>query len=579
MNEDNPGAFSLAVDDFKRARARAALQQALARLGLGKKRELLQFEQVRKMLGEVSQFSRGLQVIPLDAIVGSVGRYDDFTRQFLPRQENQSSRWARVRMAFETMGLPPIELYKIGDAYFVQDGHHRVSVARQMGATSIEAYVTEIPSKVPLSPSDDVEDVILKAELAQFLEDTRLDELRPDVDLRVTLPGRIRELREHIAVHRYYMGQEQSREIPFEEATLHWVDEVYEPAVHTIRQLGLLRDFPNRTEADIYLWLMKHRSELEHELGWRLGAEEAAAHLWNRLYIKPRRTWERWRRWLAGVIPIKALDIGPVPTEWRLNRGDLQEGERLFPRILVPISGEDVSWNALDIAITVARHERSELRGVHVLNGDGKEDNGKVNALRSEFHKRISEAGLRGSLVLEKGNIHRRVESRSHWSDLVVLHLKHPPGAGPLERLLSGLRTFLQRSPRPVLVVAEKSELRHALLAFDGGRKSTEALYLAAYLARHWGVRITVFTSLEHGLREGFAQTRAKNYLIAHGVEADYMQGRGAAGPAALAAAAERGCDFILMGGYGQNAFMEVMMGSSLDSVLREFRGPVWICN
>jgi nucleotide-binding universal stress UspA family protein len=579
MNEDYSGSYSSAIQDFRRARARAALQQVLDLLGGSKRGRLLAFEDVRKMLGEVSQFPRGLQVIPLDSIVGSVGRYDDFTRQFLPRQENQSSRWARVRMAFETIGLAPIELYKIGDAYFVQDGHHRVSVARQMGAKGIEAYVTEIPSKVPLSPSDDVDDVILKAELAQFLEETRLDELRPDVDMRVTLPGRIRELREHIAVHRYYMGQEQNREIPFEEAALHWVDEVYVPAVRTIRRLGLLRDFPNRSEADIYLWLMKHRSELEHELGWQLGAEEAAAHLWNRLYTKPRRTWERWRRWLAGVVPIKALDIGPGPTEWRLNRGDLQEGERLFPRILVPISGEDASWNALEVAINVAKHEHSELRGVHVLSGEGKEDTAKVNALRQEFHTRLTQAGLRGSIVLEKGNIHRRVESRSHWSDLVVLHLKHPPGAGPLERLLSGLRTFLQRSPRPVLVVAEKSELRHALLAFDGGRNATEALYLAAYLARRWGVHITVFTSLEHGLREGLAQTRARTYLIAHGVEADYMQGRGAAGPALLAAAAERKCDFILMGGYGQNAFMEVMMGSSVDTVLREFRGPVWICN
>lgn len=578
MSSDYTGSYTSAMQDFKRARSRAALQQALSRLG-GKRNELLRFDQVRKMLGEVSQFPRGLQVIPLDAIVGSVGRYEDFTRKFMPRQESQGGRWASVRMAFESIGLPPIEVYKIGDVYFVQDGHHRVSVAREMGAKSIEAYVTEIPSKANISPTDRVEDLILKAELAKFLEDTQLGELRPDVDFRVTLPGRIRELREHIAVHRYYMGEEKAREIAFAEAAQHWVDEVYVPAIRAIRQLGLLSDFPNRTEADIYLWLMKHRAELEKNLGWQLSAEETAAHLWNRLYTKPRRSWERWRRWLASVIPIKALDIGPVPTEWRLDRGDLQVGETLFPRLLVPLSGDDASWTALDVAILVAKNEHSEVRGVHVMTGDEKVNSPKVNALREEFERRLSAAGLSGSLVVEKGNIHRRVESRSHWSDLVVLHLKHAPGTGRLERLLSGLRTFLQRSPRPVLVVPQKSELRHALLAYDGGRKATEALYLGAYLAQHWDVQLTVFTSLEHGLRESLSQARAKNYLLARNVKAEYAQRHGPAGPAVLAEAAERGCDFILMGGYGQSAFVEVMMGSSLDTVLREFRGPVWICN
>jgi nucleotide-binding universal stress UspA family protein len=185
---------------------------------------------------------------------------------------------------------------------------------------------------------------------------------------------------------------------------------------------------------------------------------------------------------------------------------------------------------------------------------------------------------LRGSLELEEGNIHRRVEARSHWSDLVVLHLKYPPGERAVDRLLSGLRTFLQRSPRPVLVVPRKTDLKHALLAYDGSRKATHALYLGAYLARRWGVKLTVLTSLEKNIRETLSQTGAKNYLISHGVEADYVQRRGKAAQSILAVAAERGCDFVLMGGYAQSGFMEVMRGSNLDRVLREFSGPVWVC-
>ncbi len=567
--------YSSAMNDFKRARGRAALRKALARLGGSRADDLLRFDDVRRMLGGVSQLPRGLHEIPLDAIVGSVGRYEDFNRQFLPRQASQGSRWARVRMAVEGQGLPPIEVYKIGEIYFVMDGHHRVSVAREVGAKTIEAFVTEIPTRVNISPDDDIEDLIIKAELHNFLQETGLGEARPDVDFHVTIPGRINELLEHIAVHRHYMGEQQSREIRLAEAAAHWADEVYVPAIHAIRQLGLLRDFPQRTEADMYLWLMKHRSTLEKELGWNLGITEAAAHAWNRLEGSPRRFSGRVKRWLSSWIPMPAP---PLPTEWRLQREDLEEGETLFPRVLVPLSGEDASWTALDVALLVAQHEHSELRGVHVQPASGA-DPEQVQRLRGEFERRVAAAGLRGSLVLEQGNIHRRVEARSHWSDLVVLHLKHPPGIRPLERLVSGLRVFLQRSPRPVLVVPDKTALRHALLAYDGSRKARQALYLAAYLVRRWGVQLTVLTSLEASLRPTLSQTGAKNYLLARGVTAEYVQRRGRAAQAILDVAAERSCDFVLMGGYAQNEFMEVMRGSNLDVVLREYRGAVWICN
>ncbi|MCL5429613.1 MAG: universal stress protein [Chloroflexi bacterium] len=577
--DDNGTSFSSAVTDFRRARRRADMQEILARLGGGKRSRLLSFEKVRRSIAEERLLPRVLCNIPMDAIVGSVGRYEDFNRQFLPRQEAQLGRWARVRTAFEYSGLPPIEVYKIGEVYFVLDGHHRVSVARQLGAKEIEAYVTEIPSKVPLSPEDDADDLIIKTEQARFLEDTRLAELHPEVDLSVTTPGRYEQLREHIAAHRYFMGLDQKREVGYEEAVQHWLNEVYFPAIAVIRRLDLLRDFPKRTETDIYLWLMKHRAELTKQLGWDLGTEEAAAHLWNRLYTKPRRLWERFRRFLSRVFPIKALQMSPVPTEWRLSRGMLRAGERLFPRILVPISGEDVSWMAVDMATLVGQREQSELRGVHVVNSDDKKDSAKVEGIREEFKKRLAKAGIRGRLVLEQGNISRRVEARSHWSDLVVLHLKHPPGDQPMQRLLSGLRAFLQRSPRPALVVGQTSPMKHALLAYDGSHKANEALYLAAYLAGGWGTQITVVTSVEKSLREGLNLQKAKGYLVSQKVEANYIQRRGPAGPAVVSEATQNGCDFVLIGGYGQAPLIELMRGSTLDYVLREFRGPVWVCS
>src|SRR5574337_1282719 len=175
--------FQRALDDFYRARRQAALQEIIARLQ-GKCVELLSYEEVSRRLKAAGRAARGLQDIPLDHIVGSVGRTTDFTRSFLPRMDSDDRRWAGVRAAVDgDSGLPPIEVYQIGDAYFVLDGHHRVSVARQMGRTHIEAVVTEVRARVPLSPEVQPDDLIVKAEYTDFLEYTRLDQLRPGCDL------------------------------------------------------------------------------------------------------------------------------------------------------------------------------------------------------------------------------------------------------------------------------------------------------------------------------------------------------------------------------------------------------------
>ncbi|HEX6305325.1 MAG TPA: hypothetical protein VFZ76_14120, partial [Anaerolineales bacterium] len=170
---------SAAVQDFRRARRQAALKDVLARLR-GKSVGLLSFEEVREKLRAREASKKGLKDIPVDAIIGSVGRYGDFTRDFLPKQDTIEDRWVRVKVAVaESHEVPPIEVYKVGEAYFVLDGNHRVSVAHQMGTTHIPAYVTELKTKVPLTPDDEPEDLIIKSEYAEFLERTQLDELRP----------------------------------------------------------------------------------------------------------------------------------------------------------------------------------------------------------------------------------------------------------------------------------------------------------------------------------------------------------------------------------------------------------------
>jgi len=252
---------------FADARKRAFIRSVM-NFFRRQERNLLSFDEVRAGLRLSHTRYLGLQNVPLGKIVGSVGRYRDFDREFLPRHDSQETRWRRIYdLTHSSGGFPPVELYKVGDAYFVRDGNHRVSVARINGSPTIEAYVTEYLTPVPVSAEDTLDDILIKAGEANFLQTTQLDKLRPDQNIRLTNPGRYRELLRHIADHKYFLEVEQQREVPYEEAVASWYDNVYMPLVREIRARDILRHFPGRTEADLYAWLVQHRAELERRYG------------------------------------------------------------------------------------------------------------------------------------------------------------------------------------------------------------------------------------------------------------------------------------------------------------------------
>ena len=570
-----------AINDFQEARRAADLQRILAKLR-GKSADLIPYEEVRRRLHARNLAERGVQDVPLDAIIGSVGRYSDFTRTFLPTRDSDRDRWARVHWAAQTTaGLPPVELYKVGDAYFVKDGHHRISVARQMGAKHIEAYVTEVQTDVPLTPETTIEDIVLKGEYADFLAKTRLKQLRPEADLTLTVAGGYDKLLEHIDVHRYFMGLEQQREIPYEEAVAHWYDTVYLPVVQAIRERGLLRYFPGRTEADLYLWLMEHRAELSRRLGWEVGLDEVVEHLaqhegaqgwWQRLQRSGRRLLER-------LVP-DALESGPAAGQWRRNWIEAHGYPVLFYEILVPISGQEEDWPVLDEAIAIARLEKGTLRGLYVHSAAETVDEAKVASVRERFLRRCEEAGVRGELAVAVGDPpHQIIYERSRWCDLVALRLNHPPGEGPLQRLASPFRTLLRRVPRPVVVVpGEAREPRRLLLAYDGSPKAREALYVAAYAVGSWGAEVVVLTVEEGGVRAAKVQREARRYFRKRHVRADFVVAEGEAASLILETARARQCDLIAMGGYGAPALVEVVVGSTVDALLRRSRLPLLIC-
>jgi len=264
---------------FEHASRRAIVQDLLAMIA-GHSTSLLPFDEVQRILKTHQQVNRGPQIIPLDRIVGSVGRYRDFTRAFLPRSGSDRERWIRIDAAMDRMEvLPPIETYKVGDVYFVKDGNHRVSVARANGLKEIEAYVTEIPlpAGVTITPDMDLDDLIRQVEYRQFLDQTGLDKIRPGADVRLTEPGRYPLLKEHIDVHRYYLGLERQAAIPYEEAVASWYDNVYMPIIQKIREMGVMQEFPGRTEADLYLWIAYHREALREQYGLKAPPQPAVA--------------------------------------------------------------------------------------------------------------------------------------------------------------------------------------------------------------------------------------------------------------------------------------------------------------
>ena len=264
--------------DFQRARFKAFINRVWGTLS-GQPTTLLSYDAIKEKLHIGGPIYRGVQTVRVDQIVGSLNRYHEFDRVFLPASDKLAARWQSVNRAFyQEISLPPVVLYKVGQVYFVVDGHHRVSVAREQGQIYIEAEVRECATRVNLKPDIKLEDLEILGTKVNFLERTSLDSLRPDANIKTTIPDGFDRMLEHIAVHRYFMGIDWKRDISEEEAVMHWYDTVYMPVVNVIRETNILKDFPGKTEGDLYLWVLDHQRYLAEE-GQALQPPETAAHL------------------------------------------------------------------------------------------------------------------------------------------------------------------------------------------------------------------------------------------------------------------------------------------------------------
>jgi hypothetical protein len=250
--------------DFSRARRRAFLRRigAFLRNDPGSN-QLLSFDEVKRALGAIEQVYLGMRTVEVDKIVGSVGRHRDFDRAFLPSKGDLGVRWKRIdEMMLRAEELPPVSLYKIGDAYFVRDGNHRVSVARQQGVEMIDAEVIELRSRVPIDSAITARDLLHKLEQRRLLERLPFDHVIPEVRLELSDISDYRKLATYVEAHGFRLSQLWRRYVSPEETLRDWYEYQYAPIAEMVREERILDAFPDRTELDFFLWIFDHRERL-----------------------------------------------------------------------------------------------------------------------------------------------------------------------------------------------------------------------------------------------------------------------------------------------------------------------------
>lgn len=262
MSEFNSFSRLGAEEDWNQAR-RKALYQGVVCFFKKCSVDLLSFDDVRTKLDLLQRIDRGLQEIPLDRVRGSVGRATDFNSAFLPRKKHMRERWERVDVAMREGKTPPIDVYQVGEAYFVVDGNHRVSIARQFGAETIEAYVTEFLTPFALGPEANIDELLIRTEQKAFFD--RIGQICPPAMRNITFTCHdcYGDLMEMIDI--YHQGQQEAAAEPvsLEQSVFDWYEEVYVPAVALIRDNDLLARFPQRTEADLFIWAWKNNQAIE----------------------------------------------------------------------------------------------------------------------------------------------------------------------------------------------------------------------------------------------------------------------------------------------------------------------------
>ena len=223
--------------------------------------DLLELDDVERRLKPFARRYLGVRPIPLEDVVGTEGRAGAFSRDFVPRHRFSRDRLRSLAGAVPDDSFPPIVVVKLGGAYFVIDGHHRVALARRRRAESIDADITELVARVPLPAGADMIEVVLRELERIFLEDSGLSDARPGVRVSASRPALYLELLENVQVHGYHLMRRHGRVLEQAEIAADWYDTVYSPPLGAIPRDRLGADVRDAPAADLFLLLHRHRRE------------------------------------------------------------------------------------------------------------------------------------------------------------------------------------------------------------------------------------------------------------------------------------------------------------------------------
>ena len=248
----------LAEQDFDRAIAKGFWRKVVSRL-TGRENELLPYDEVRERLPLRGQRYLGLKQVLIKDIVGSFGRYQDFDRAFLPTQKHTKDKWVSIDKAhYSDITLPAVDLYKLGEVYFVKDGNHRVSVARELGREFVDAHVIEIDTPVEIDTETSLDDLDCRMARADFFSRTNLDSLCPDINFEMTNPENYNRLLRHIDNHRWYLGELNDREVSMDDAVRSWIENIYKPIAVEAANLNLEKRDRGPKISELVLWVLEY---------------------------------------------------------------------------------------------------------------------------------------------------------------------------------------------------------------------------------------------------------------------------------------------------------------------------------
>jgi DNA-binding Lrp family transcriptional regulator len=211
----------------------------------------------------VELIDHGVKTIDLEKITGSVGKYHDFDSKFRPKRHISQKRFTAIKRAMRVgKSLPPIQLYQIRNDFYVSDGNHRVSAAKELGQFEIKAKVIEL-----LSSKNTIEN-LLYIERKKFYEKTCLPE-----KIDVTEVGKYNFLEKQIIKHKKHLINISGKKTDFKKAAQDWYDTIYIPLISIINNGNLIKYFPKRSISDLYTYISYHHWERTSHRRYGIGID------------------------------------------------------------------------------------------------------------------------------------------------------------------------------------------------------------------------------------------------------------------------------------------------------------------